>query len=180
MLLTSPARRAWYVRIFDLPSNCRLNEHRIYIRHCQESNSQSVPSQAGADPPRPHWQTSSVFYVYITLSNACVESASTLAFISPYSNKGSSSAAPENTFKTLLFLLTLLRRNQFTSLFDDHSKHSSHIQSKILPVINCNIFFSHINSRNHHIFQIFSQFPNSLYSFICSCPSPTSFRSVSA
>ena len=35
--------------------NRRLNEHGIYIyiRHCQESNSQSVPSQAGADPTRP-------------------------------------------------------------------------------------------------------------------------------
>ena len=34
-----------------------LNEHGIYIRHCQESNSQPVPSQAGADPTRPQWQT---------------------------------------------------------------------------------------------------------------------------
>ena len=33
--------------------NCRLNEHGIYIRHCQESNSQPVPSQAGADPSVP-------------------------------------------------------------------------------------------------------------------------------
>ena len=31
------------------PSNRRLCEHGIYIRHCQESNSQPVPSQAGAD-----------------------------------------------------------------------------------------------------------------------------------
>ena len=30
-------------------SNRRLNEHGIYIRHCQESNSQLVPSQAGVD-----------------------------------------------------------------------------------------------------------------------------------
>ena len=37
-------------------SNRRLNEHGIYIRHCQESNSQSVPSQAGADPTRPQWR----------------------------------------------------------------------------------------------------------------------------
>ena len=36
------------------PKN-RLNEHGIYIRHCQESNSQPVPSQAGADPTRPQW-----------------------------------------------------------------------------------------------------------------------------
>ena len=35
------------------PSNPRLNEHGIYIRHCQESNSQPVPSQAGADTTRP-------------------------------------------------------------------------------------------------------------------------------
>ena len=35
------------------PSNRRLNEHGIYIRHCQESNSQPVPSQAGADTTRP-------------------------------------------------------------------------------------------------------------------------------
>ena len=34
-------------------SKRRLIEHEIYIRHCQESNSQPVPSQAGADPPRP-------------------------------------------------------------------------------------------------------------------------------
>ena len=39
------------------PSNRRLNEHGIYIRHCQESNSQPVPSQAGADPTRPQWRT---------------------------------------------------------------------------------------------------------------------------
>ena len=38
-------------------SNRRLNEHGIYIRHCQESNSQSVPSQVGADTTRPQWQT---------------------------------------------------------------------------------------------------------------------------
>ena len=30
------------------PSNRRLNEHGIYIRHCQESNSQPVLSQAGS------------------------------------------------------------------------------------------------------------------------------------
>ena len=39
------------------PSNRRLNEHGIYIRHCQESNSQPVPSQAGADPTRPQFST---------------------------------------------------------------------------------------------------------------------------
>ena len=39
------------------PSNRRLNEHGIYIRHCQESNSQPVPYQAGADPTRPQWRT---------------------------------------------------------------------------------------------------------------------------
>ena len=38
------------------PSNRRLNEHGIYIRHCQESNSQPVPSQAGVDTTRPQWQ----------------------------------------------------------------------------------------------------------------------------
>ena len=31
------------------------NEHGIYIRHCQESNSQPVPSQAGADTTRPQF-----------------------------------------------------------------------------------------------------------------------------
>ena len=35
------------------PSNRRLIEHGIYIRHCQESSSQPVPSQAGADTTRP-------------------------------------------------------------------------------------------------------------------------------
>ena len=36
------------------PSKRRLNEHGIlYIRHCQESNSQPVLSQAGADTTRP-------------------------------------------------------------------------------------------------------------------------------
>ena len=39
------------------PSNRRLNEHGIYIRHCQESNSQLVPSQAGVDTTRPQWRT---------------------------------------------------------------------------------------------------------------------------
>ena len=39
------------------PSNRRLNEHGIYIRHCQESNSQPILSQAGANPTRPQWQT---------------------------------------------------------------------------------------------------------------------------
>ena len=38
------------------PSNRRLNEHGTYIRHCQESNSQSVPSQAGVDTTRPQWR----------------------------------------------------------------------------------------------------------------------------
>ena len=32
------------------PSNRRLYEHGIYIRHCQESNSQPVPSQVRANP----------------------------------------------------------------------------------------------------------------------------------
>ena len=35
----------------------RLYEHGIYIRHCQGSNSQPVPSQAGADPTIPQWRT---------------------------------------------------------------------------------------------------------------------------
>ena len=39
------------------PSNRRLNEHGIYIRLCQESNSQPVPSQAGADTTRRQWRT---------------------------------------------------------------------------------------------------------------------------
>ena len=33
-----------------LPSNRRLDENGIYIRHCQESNSQPIPSQVGANP----------------------------------------------------------------------------------------------------------------------------------
>ena len=37
------------------PSNRRLNEHGIYIRHCQESNSQPVLSQVRADPTRSQW-----------------------------------------------------------------------------------------------------------------------------
>ena len=35
------------------PSNRRVNEYGIYIRHCQESNSQPDPSKAGADTTRP-------------------------------------------------------------------------------------------------------------------------------
>ena len=35
------------------PSNRRLNEHGIYIRHCQDSNSQPVPSQVQGEPIRP-------------------------------------------------------------------------------------------------------------------------------
>ena len=49
--------RHMYPENSEDPSNHRLNEHRIYIRHCQESNSQPVPSQAGADPSRPQWRT---------------------------------------------------------------------------------------------------------------------------
>ena len=41
-----------------------LNEHGIYIRHCQESNSQPVPSQAEADTTRPQWRS---FASYIHL-----------------------------------------------------------------------------------------------------------------
>ena len=44
------------------PSNRRLNEHGIYIRHCQESNSQPVPSQAGVDTTRPQWRNSLLSY----------------------------------------------------------------------------------------------------------------------
>ena len=40
------------------PSNRRLYEHGIYIWHCQESNSQPVPSQVRTDPTRPQWRTS--------------------------------------------------------------------------------------------------------------------------
>ena len=32
-----------------------MNMGYNYIRHCQESNSQPVPSQAGADTTRPQW-----------------------------------------------------------------------------------------------------------------------------
>ena len=42
-----------YPRCTQDPSNRRLNEHGIYIRHCQGSNSRPVPSQAGADTTRP-------------------------------------------------------------------------------------------------------------------------------
>ena len=35
------------------PSNRRVDEHGLYIRHCQESNSQPDPSKAGADTTRP-------------------------------------------------------------------------------------------------------------------------------
>ena len=38
-------------------SNRKLNEHGIYIQHCQESNSQPVPSQVRADSTRPQWRT---------------------------------------------------------------------------------------------------------------------------
>ena len=36
---------------------CSMNMGYRYIRRCQELNSQPVPSQAGADPTRPEWQT---------------------------------------------------------------------------------------------------------------------------
>ena len=39
------------------PSNRRLNERGIYIRHCQELNSQPFPFQVGADPTRPQWHS---------------------------------------------------------------------------------------------------------------------------
>ena len=39
------------------PGNRRLYEHGIYIQHCQESNSQPVPSQVRADPTRPQFWT---------------------------------------------------------------------------------------------------------------------------
>ena len=44
------------------PSNRRLNGHEIYIRHCEESNSQPVPSQAGSDSTRPQWRTNLIFH----------------------------------------------------------------------------------------------------------------------
>ena len=50
------------------PSNRRLNEHGIYIRHCQESNSQPVPSQAEADPTRLQWRKCFRFYPMINCS----------------------------------------------------------------------------------------------------------------
>ena len=39
----------------------RVNEHGIYIRHCQESNSQPDPSQAGGDTTRPEWRVGEWF-----------------------------------------------------------------------------------------------------------------------
>ena len=47
------------------PSNRRLNEHGIYIRHCQESNSQPVSSQAGADTTRPQWRKLSYIETFL-------------------------------------------------------------------------------------------------------------------
>ena len=37
------------------PNNRRFYEHGIWIRHCQESNSQPVPSQVRADSIGPQW-----------------------------------------------------------------------------------------------------------------------------
>ena len=54
------------------PSNRRLIEHGIYIRHCQESISQPVPSQTGANTNRPavlnlwsadHWWSAAICLV---------------------------------------------------------------------------------------------------------------------
>ena len=45
------------------PSNRRLNEHGIYIWHCQESNTQPVPSKAGVDTTTPQWRTDGPFDV---------------------------------------------------------------------------------------------------------------------
>ena len=50
-------------------SDFGVNEHGIYIRHCQESNSQPVPSQAGADPTRPQClQFWSIVIVSVTVN----------------------------------------------------------------------------------------------------------------
>ena len=46
------------------PSNRRLNEHGIYIRHCQKSNPQPVPSKAGTDTIRPQWRTRKIVSLY--------------------------------------------------------------------------------------------------------------------
>ena len=43
-------------RILKGPSNRRLYEHGICIRHCQDSNSQPVSSQVRADSTRPRLQ----------------------------------------------------------------------------------------------------------------------------
>ena len=45
-----------------LEGNRRLYEHGIYIRYCQESNPQPVPSKARADPTRPQWRNTSSYY----------------------------------------------------------------------------------------------------------------------
>ena len=44
------------------PSNRRLNVHVLYLRHCQESSSQPVPSQAGDDATRPQWRTCRILH----------------------------------------------------------------------------------------------------------------------
>ena len=49
--------------------NRRLNEHGIYIRHCQESNSQPVPSQAGADPTKPQWRRVEWLFWWVNVSH---------------------------------------------------------------------------------------------------------------
>ena len=41
------------------------------IRHCQESNSQLLLSQTGANPPRPQWQT--VVRLWYHISSACCQ-----------------------------------------------------------------------------------------------------------
>ena len=53
------------------PSNRRLNEHGIYIRHLQDSNLQPVPSQTGADIPLDH--SEDICWVYVWQFSKCIE-----------------------------------------------------------------------------------------------------------
>ena len=49
-------------------------KHGIYIRHCQESNSQPVPSQAGTDPTSPQWRTRRILaYRFLGFNVLCFD-----------------------------------------------------------------------------------------------------------
>ena len=94
------------------PSNRRLymNMGMIYIRHCQESNSQPVPSQVRADSTRAQWRTKQQLSKHF-IAPPPVQHWPTIYVSSCHAVQGLKSRRPSPQLSRILYGATETHRN---------------------------------------------------------------------